>query len=50
MPSSPEAMANAIIANMKDKTGKTLDQWSTIAKKTGAAKHAQIVNNKYREV
>lgn len=36
-------MAAAMIANMKDKTGKTLDQWLTIAKKVGAEKHGQLV-------
>lgn len=43
MPASPEEMANAMIANMKEKTGKTLGQWLAIAKKTGAAKHGEIV-------
>ena len=36
-------MANAMIANMKEKTGKTLPQWIAIAKKTGASKHGEIV-------
>lgn len=43
MPASPEEMANAMIANMKDKTGKTLEQWTAIAKKTGATRHGEIV-------
>ena len=43
MPSSPEEMANAMIANMKDKTGKTLEQWLTVAGKIGAEKHGQVV-------
>jgi hypothetical protein len=43
MPASPEEMANAMIANMKEKTGKTLEQWLAIAKKAGAAKHGEIV-------
>jgi len=43
MPKSPEEMAQAMIANMKDKTGKTLEQWIKIAKKSGAAKHGEIV-------
>ncbi len=43
MSKSPEEMANAMIANMKEKTGKTLEQWVTIAKKAGAAKHGEIV-------
>ncbi len=43
MPQSPDEMANAMIANLKDKTGKTLEQWMAIAKKSGAAKHGEIV-------
>ncbi len=33
MPASPEDMAAAMIANMKSKTGKTLEQWPAIAKR-----------------
>jgi len=36
-------MANTMIANLKEKTGKTLDQWIAIVKKTSAAKHGEIV-------
>lgn len=43
MPASPEDMAATMIANMKEKTGKTLEQWLSVAKKTGAAKHGAIV-------
>jgi hypothetical protein len=43
MPQSPDEMTNAMIANFKAKTGKTLDQWIAIAKKSGAAKHGEIV-------
>lgn len=43
MPKSPEEMAAAMIANMKDKTGKTLEQWIAIAKSSGAARHGEIV-------
>ncbi len=43
MAPTPEEMANTMIANMKEKTGKTLEQWLTVAKKTGAEKHGQIV-------
>ena len=43
MPASPEEMAAAMVANMKSKTGKTLEQWLAIAKKAGAEKHGQIV-------
>ena len=43
MPASPDDMAATMIANMKSKTGKTLEQWLAIADKTGAEKHGQIV-------
>ena len=42
MAQSPEDMANAMIANMKEKTGKTLEQWIKIAKKSGEEKHGGI--------
>jgi len=45
MPATPEEMANSMIANMKDKTGKTLEQWLSIAKKTGGQKHGQVVKS-----
>ena len=43
MPPSHEEMATTMIANMKAKTGRTLEQWLVLAKKTGAAKHGEIV-------
>lgn len=43
MPKSPEEMAAAMIANMKEKTGKTLPQWLQIAKLAKLEKHGQIV-------
>ena len=43
MPASPEDMAASMVANMKSKTGKTLEQWLAVAKKTGAEKHGAIV-------
>ncbi len=45
MAKSPEAMAEAMIANMQEKTGKTLPQWLAIAKKTKLDKHGQIVKH-----
>ncbi len=45
MANSPDEMANAMIANMKEKTGKTLAQWITIAKKSGEEKHGGIVKH-----
>ena len=43
MPQSPEQMANAMIANFKEKTGKTLEQWIAIVRKAKLAKHGEIV-------
>ncbi|MEO1573749.1 MAG: DUF4287 domain-containing protein [Pseudomonadota bacterium] len=43
MPNSPEEMAQAMIANMKEKTGKTLAQWLKITTASGLAKHGEIV-------
>lgn len=43
MSKSPEELAKVMIANMQKKTGKKLEQWITIAKKTGASKHGEIV-------
>jgi hypothetical protein len=40
---SPEEMAATMIANLKDKTGKTLPQWLKITKKAKLEKHGQIV-------
>ncbi len=34
-----------MIANMKEKTGKTLAQWIAIAKKSGEEKHGQVVKH-----
>ena len=45
MPKTPEEMAAAMIANMKDKTGKTLPQWLKLAKASGAAKHGELVKH-----
>lgn len=43
MAKSPDEMAAAMIANMKEKTGKTLEQWIKIAAKSGEEKHGLIV-------
>jgi hypothetical protein len=37
-------MAAAMISNMKEKTGKTLDQWLKLAKKAPGSKHREILN------
>ncbi|MEO1007077.1 MAG: DUF4287 domain-containing protein [Planctomycetota bacterium] len=43
MPQSPEEMAAAIIANMPEKTGRPIEHWLAIAKKSGLSKHGQII-------
>ncbi len=43
MPKSPEEMAESMIRNLKEKTGKTLDQWMKIAVKSKLVKHGEIV-------
>ncbi len=45
MGKSPEEMAQAMIANLKEKTGKTLPQWLAIAKQSKLAKHGEIVKH-----
>lgn len=45
MPQSPDEMAASMISNMKEKTGKTLDQWLKISRKSGLAKHGEIVKH-----
>ncbi len=43
MPKTPEEMAASMIANLKEKTGKALPEWLTIAKKSKAVKHGELV-------
>jgi len=43
MAQSPEQMAASMVANMKAKTGKTLPQWTAIARKFEEQKHGGIV-------
>jgi hypothetical protein len=45
MATSPEEQAAAMVANMKEKTGKTLEQWISIAKKSGQEKHGVLVKH-----
>lgn len=45
MAKSPEEMAAAMEANMKEKTGKTLRQWFTIAKRSGETRHGAVVKH-----
>jgi hypothetical protein len=43
MPKSPEEMAAAMIANLEEKTGKTLPRWLKLVKSSKLEKHGQIV-------
>lgn len=43
MPKSPEEMEVSMIANLKEKTGKTLAQWKKLVDSMAASKHGQIV-------
>lgn len=43
MTKSPEELAAKMVANLKERTGKSLSQWIAVVKKSGAAKHGEIV-------
>ena len=44
MAKADEEFAN-MVRNLEEKTGKTLDQWIAVAKKSGAQKHGEIVKH-----
>ncbi|NHK28403.1 DUF4287 domain-containing protein [Parvularcula flava] len=43
MASSPEEMRDAMIANLPEKTGKSLDEWLAIVATSGLEKHGEII-------
>ena len=43
MAKSPQEMAEAMVASLREKTGRTLEQWAALVKKSGAAKHGEVV-------
>jgi len=45
MGKSPEEMLATMIANLKETTGKTIEQWLAVVKKTGLQKHGEIVKH-----
>lgn len=45
MGKSPEEMAESMIRNLADKTGKTLEQWLKITRATGLDKHGVLVKH-----
>lgn len=44
MPSSPDEQIATMAANLAANTGKTLDQWVALVKKSGKTKHGEVVN------
>lgn len=44
MARSPEEMTESMIANMPEKTGKSLSQWIAIVQKSRLARHSEIVS------
>jgi hypothetical protein len=45
MAQSPDQMLASMIANLEEKTGKTLPQWVEIARASGLAKHGELVKH-----
>ncbi len=45
MAKSPEEMEASMVANLAEKTGKSLEQWLAIAKASGLAKHGEVVKH-----
>lgn len=43
MAKSPEDALASMAANLKEKTGKALEEWAAIAKRSGRTKHGEIV-------
>lgn len=42
---NPDEMANSMLANMKEKTGRTLEAWLKVVGKSKFAKHREIVTH-----
>ncbi|MFN0016861.1 MAG: DUF4287 domain-containing protein [Pirellulaceae bacterium] len=42
---TPEEMAESVIRNLKEKTGKTLEEWLKVVKSSQLAKHGEIVKH-----
>ena len=43
MATSPEEQLASMVASLKEKTGKSLDEWLALAKGSGQAKHGELV-------
>ena len=44
MAASPEEQMATMVANLKANTGKTLEQWSALVRKSGKTKHGEVVS------
>ena len=44
MATDPEAQLASMSANLEANTGKSLDQWSRIARESGKQKHGELVS------
>ena len=44
MAASPEEQMASMVAKLESTTGKSLDQWTALVKKSGKAKHGEVVN------
>lgn len=44
MATSPEEQVANMIASLKEKTGKTIEQWVALGKKSGKVKHGELVS------
>ena len=45
MPKSPEEMAESMVRNLPEKTGKSLSEWLEVCKSSGLAKHGALVKH-----
>ena len=43
MPDKVQQAWDSMVKNLEEKTGKTIEQWVTIGRSTGASKHAELV-------
>jgi hypothetical protein len=44
MPTDPEAQTASMAANLKENTGKSLEQWTKLARDSGRQKHGELVS------
>jgi hypothetical protein len=44
MPTDPDAQTASMTANLKENTGKSLEQWTRLAKGSGKQKHGELVS------